>query len=316
MPLTLRPTGRTCCLPCTRRPQVARTAFTSAMSPRQTTLLFYGESVHGAVLLSLRSLLRRRNPCEKRVAFVGTTYAMFVLGTTQMVLSLCTIGVSVRMVQALVEQDAVDALVRLWRVYFSIDVAQNIVFVANNYIAATSSGDPDERSLLHPHCAYCLHYIERRAPFFMNVATNALLVWLTAGRIWWVERRARGLLGDGTPRPARYATAIAMILKSGSIYCFCLILQVVAQSLVPSNASMIFFGLSTGFGQQGVNIAPALIVVRVGGGGSGHEPHDDLRRRITSQIVFHQNTPLSILSSRNSRPDIEAKRSNLEAEIF
>ncbi|KAJ7888382.1 hypothetical protein B0H14DRAFT_2693800 [Mycena olivaceomarginata] len=280
MPLTLRPTGRTCCLPCTR-----------PMSPRQTTLLFYGLYMV-LFILSLRSLLRRRNPCEKRVAFVGTTYAMFVLGTTQMVLSLYTIGVSVRMMQALVEQDGVDALVRLWRVYFSIDVAQNIVFVVNNYIAATSSGDPDERSFLHPHCAYCLHYIERRAPFFMNVATNALLVWLTAGRIWWVERRARGLLGAGTPRPARYATAIVMMY------------------------SMIFLGLSTRFGQQVVNIAPALIIVCVGGDGSEHEHHDDPRRRITSQIVFHQNTPLSILSSRNSRPDIEAKHSNLEVEIF
>jgi hypothetical protein len=56
---------------------------------------------------------------------------MFVLGTTQLVLSLCTTGFSVRMVQALVEQDAVDALVRL---YFSIDVAQNIVFVVNKSV--------------------------------------------------------------------------------------------------------------------------------------------------------------------------------------
>jgi hypothetical protein len=93
---------------------------------------------------------------------------MFVLGTTQMILSLCTTAVSVRMVQALVEQDAVDALVRLWRVYFSIGVAQNIVFVVNKavYLSYKSYVKTDNADVSYVSCVTDLLFVESgRADF-------------------------------------------------------------------------------------------------------------------------------------------------------
>ncbi|KAF7332896.1 hypothetical protein MVEN_02395000 [Mycena venus] len=287
-----------------------------ALYATSTTLLLYGLYVM-LFTLSVR-ILRRRNPGEKQALLVAT-YTMLLLGTLQTILWLFTTGISVRMTQVLVEQDAMDSLSRLWRLYFTLDVAQNIVFVTNScvtdmlflyrcYIIWGS------RWKIIATPALCIlstvvlgviatvsydsvtqvHYIDRRVPFIMNVATNVLLVCLTAGRIWWMKHEARVLLG--TESPARYATAIAMILESGSIYCLCLIFQVVAQSLVPSNASNIFLGVATGLGQQVVNIAPTLIVVRVGLGDP--VPNTGV---ISSKLVF-KSTPLDILTSTRS-PD-------------
>ncbi|KAJ7829117.1 hypothetical protein B0H13DRAFT_2289806 [Mycena leptocephala] len=281
-----------------------------ALYATSTTLLLYGLYVL-LFILSLRILLRR-NPGEKQVLVV-TSLTMLLLGTSQTILWVFTAGISVRMTQVLVEQDAVNSLSRLWRLYFTLDVAQNIVFVTNNcvtdmlflyrcYIIWGSRW----KVIATP--AVCIlstvvlgvvatvsydsvtqvHYIDRRVPFIMNVATNVLLVCLTAGRIWWIKREAQILLGAKSP--ARYAIVIAMILESGSIYCLCLILQVVAQSLVPSNASNIFLGVTTGLGQQVVNIAPTLIVVRVGMG-------DQVQNtQVISELVF-RSIPLDILTS-------------------
>ncbi|KAF8185306.1 hypothetical protein K438DRAFT_1054161 [Mycena galopus ATCC 62051] len=300
-----------------------------------TTLLFYG--LYIALFLTSLRILRRRDRREKGT-FVGATYTMFVLGTAETILCLCTTGISVRIAQELVEQASVDALSRLWQIYFRLDVAQNIVFVLNNCVAdmvflyrcyiiwgsrwgiittpalcilstvvlgaiATVSYD----SLTQ------VHYIDRRVPFIMNVATNMLLVCLTAGRIWWIKREAQSLLG--TSSPARYAAVVPMILESGSIYCLCLVLQVIAQSLRPFNASSIFLGVSTGLTQQVVNIAPTLLVVR-----AGLDPDRNRNTRsrvdvVASGMVF-RSTPMDTLSSPlptgDSLPGIEVKRTSLE----
>jgi hypothetical protein len=93
-------------------------------------------------ILSLRILLRR-NPGEKQVLVV-TSLTMLLLGTSQTILWVFTTGISVRMTQVLVEQDAVDSLSRLWRLYFTLDVAQNIVFVTNKSISFSRPKDNAE----------------------------------------------------------------------------------------------------------------------------------------------------------------------------
>ncbi|KAJ7104976.1 hypothetical protein C8R44DRAFT_807365 [Mycena epipterygia] len=285
-----------------------------ALYATSTTFLTYGIFV--VIFIVATSVLRRRKTGGKQ-ALLATTWAMFALGTSQTIIWLFTTAISIRLTQVLVEQgsDSDLSLSHLWRVYFALDVAQNIVFVINNgvtdmlflYRCYIIWGSRWKVVVLPALCILATvvlgfvatvsydsltqrHYIDRRLPFIMGVVTNVFLVCLTAGRIWWVRRESRLLRGTVSREP--YHTVIAMILESGSIYCLCMILQVIAQSLAPSNASNIFLGISTGFGQQVVNIAPTLIVVRVGLGDSVENT-----RAVVSNLVF-QSTPLNVLGSR------------------
>ncbi|KAJ7787678.1 hypothetical protein B0H14DRAFT_3892934 [Mycena olivaceomarginata] len=109
------------------------------------------------------------------------------------------------------------------------------------------------------------YFIDDRVAFEMALVTNIVLMILTAGRIWWIRRDARIVLGSAHVR--KYDTVIAIMcvassltqyigfkadirLESGAIYC----------------ASII-------------NIAPMLIVVRVGLQGRNVEDSITQRRR-------------------------------------
>ncbi|KAJ7310983.1 hypothetical protein DFH08DRAFT_1087972 [Mycena albidolilacea] len=209
-----------------------------ALYTTSTTLLLYGLYVP-LFTWSVR-ILRRRNPGEK-TALLVTTYIMLLLGTLQTILWLCTAGISVRMTQVLVEKDAVDSLSRLWRLYFTLDIAQNIVFVTNN-------------------CVTDMLFLYR-----------CYIIW---GSRWKV-----------TATPA-----------------LCIL------STVKSN---IFLGVTVGLGQQVVNIAPTLIIVRVGLG----DPVPNTRV-ISSKLVF-QSTPLDILTSTrppDSSQGIDVRATN--SQVF
>ncbi|KAJ6617110.1 hypothetical protein B0H10DRAFT_1338878 [Mycena sp. CBHHK59/15] len=49
-----------------------------------------------------------------------------------------------------------------------------------------------------------------------SVLTNILLMGLAAGRIWWICRGARAIMGPAVVK--RYRTVVAMILESGALY--------------------------------------------------------------------------------------------------
>ncbi|KAK7038418.1 hypothetical protein R3P38DRAFT_3475353 [Favolaschia claudopus] len=85
-----------------------------------------------------------------------------------------------------------------------------------------------------------------------------------SGRIWWVTRTQRAALGREFT--SRYDTAIAIILESGAIYCFGIILQVIALSVQDSFPTAVY--LTHGAIGQVINIVPTLIIVRVGMGHS------------------------------------------------
>ncbi|KAF7367801.1 hypothetical protein MSAN_00844300 [Mycena sanguinolenta] len=300
-----------------------------------TTLLLYG--IYALLfILSLRTA-RRPNASEKRI-FIVTTYTMFLLATAQMILWFCTTGISVRIVQDLIQQNTVESSLRLWRIYFQFDVAQNIVFVINNcatdllflYRCYIIWGSRWRVITLPALCILVtvvlgivvtvsydsmtqVHYIDRRAPFIMNVVTNAILVCLTAGRVWWMQREIRILIGAASP--PRYAAVVSMILESGSIYWLCLILQVVAQSLAPSSASSIFLGLSTGLTQQVVNIAPTLLVVRAKWG--DHDRDQTTKSRVFTPGLVFRTSSLEVgtsLRPTESASGIEMKRTS--SEVF
>jgi len=94
-----------------------------------------------------------------------------------------------------------------------------------------------------------------------SVMTNVLLMALTAGRIWWIARGARAIMGPAVVK--QYRTVIAMILESGALYCTPGLLYLIVLAIRPSATQVIFAALA-----QVVGIAPTIIVVRVGLGDS------------------------------------------------
>ncbi|KAJ7142723.1 hypothetical protein C8R44DRAFT_761012 [Mycena epipterygia] len=101
--------------------------------------------------------------------------------------------------------------------------------------------------------------------FISSVATSLfttfILMGLTVGRIWWLAREARHVMGRKVAD--RYYTACAMILESGALYCLggIVFLVVGLTSANTVTSSLIFPGAVLA---QLVGIAPTIIAVRVG----------------------------------------------------
>ncbi|KAJ7120252.1 hypothetical protein C8R44DRAFT_787846 [Mycena epipterygia] len=106
-------------------------------------------------------------------------------------------------------------------------------------------------------------YINWLFPLAMvfSVMTNVLLMALTAGRIWWIARGARAIMGPEVVK--RYRTVIAMILESGALYCTPGFIYIIFAAVAPDSTVVIMAVLA-----QIVGIAPTVIVVRVGLGDS------------------------------------------------
>ncbi|KAI3611890.1 hypothetical protein WG66_016153 [Moniliophthora roreri] len=93
-------------------------------------------------------------------------------------------------------------------------------------------------------------------------AVNGLITLMTAGRIWWITRQARRLLGRGVQE--KYVSIVVIILESGMIYPVLLIIGLIIthttdptkQGLVPVD----FFPLVS----LAAGIAPTIIIVRAG----------------------------------------------------
>ncbi|KAJ7604716.1 hypothetical protein DFH06DRAFT_1310384 [Mycena polygramma] len=104
-------------------------------------------------------------------------------------------------------------------------------------------------------------YIDRRTPFVTGLATNVVLVGLTAGRIWWIRRDASVL---GAAHVKRYNTVIIIILESGAMYLVGNLLWLISSLVLPRNSpSLIFFVVQFSIPQM-MNIIPMLTIVRVG----------------------------------------------------
>ncbi|KAF8908164.1 hypothetical protein CPB84DRAFT_1767465 [Gymnopilus junonius] len=101
-----------------------------------------------------------------------------------------------------------------------------------------------------------------------------LITALMAGRIYWIARKARSILGPGLS--SKYTTMIAIIVESGVIYSVYFILDVVAQNLI----------LDAGLAQI-VGMVPTLIIVQVGLGRDAHDVDHD-----TAATTTHRTTRL------------------------
>ncbi|KAJ7870431.1 hypothetical protein B0H13DRAFT_2350390 [Mycena leptocephala] len=104
-----------------------------------------------------------------------------------------------------------------------------------------------------------------RLAFGMTILTNLMLMALTAGRIWWIRRDVVAVIEPSVTRT--YDTVIAMILESGAIYCVSIILYLALASLNKLVSSPVISVFRAAVPQI-MNIAPILIIARVGSGRS------------------------------------------------
>ncbi|KAF8192255.1 hypothetical protein K438DRAFT_1935106 [Mycena galopus ATCC 62051] len=133
--------------------------------------------------------------------------------------------------------------------------------------------------------------IDNRIVFIVVLLTNVLLMILTAGRIWWIRRDAAIVLSSAHVQ--KYDTAIAIILESGAIYCLSIILFLVFDSLSENSTASEEIFLSAL--PQIMNIAPTLIIVRVG-----------LGRSVEYAKTGHHQQPLPLTRARIPVDDRES----------
>ncbi|KAJ7167957.1 hypothetical protein C8R46DRAFT_1270602 [Mycena filopes] len=219
---------------------------------------------------------------------------MGVLATVQFSLHLVSSSLALKLL-AIVITDSTQHLdpshpAALEQLYWALVLTQDLVLVTNTvitdgllvYRCYLVLGRPSKIYIIAPMLVMCgtlatgyvtsydqdysrgPAHIDPRIVFTLNLLTNFVLMTLTAGRIWWVTRKQREVLGHDLESTSQYNAAIAIILESGAIYCCGLIFQVVSLSIQDSHPTAVY--LSHGTISQLVNIAPTLIVVRVGMG--------------------------------------------------
>ncbi|KAF8134193.1 hypothetical protein K438DRAFT_1883420 [Mycena galopus ATCC 62051] len=247
------------------------------------------------------------------------TWAMAVLGTTQMVLYLATSAIFLRLIKlGGTSSDVISSLSasQLGARLDSLSLTQNVVFTINNLVSD---------SLLFYRCYMiwgCRWKIvvapgflilstfivgcvtttflpftqkSQQAPYILAAVTNLVLVLLTAGRIWWIRRYARRI-ETGNELTSRYSRAIAMIVESGAIYGAFAILLIVTYPLTTP------FAVLQAILRQLINIVPTFIIVRVG---LGHHTQPDPPLAIyesrTATLAIHSTLDLSLIR-RPSKP--------------
>ncbi|KAJ3983179.1 hypothetical protein F5890DRAFT_1566719 [Lentinula detonsa] len=98
---------------------------------------------------------------------------------------------------------------------------------------------------------------------FITLVENLYLTAVTAGRIWYINRESKIMLGSKVH--SRYQVIMASILESGSLYCLVLIVTALTLAL-PRHAfsQVLMFNVMLNIQIQIVGIAQSLLIVRVG----------------------------------------------------
>ncbi|KAJ7466475.1 hypothetical protein FB451DRAFT_413340 [Mycena latifolia] len=96
----------------------------------------------------------------------------------------------------------------------------------------------------------------------LSLVTTVVLIGLTVGRIWWLARAAREVIGPKVAK--RYHTACAMILESGAIYGVGGVGYLILGFVFMNSTANYDITTSGAILGQLVGIAPTIIAVRVG----------------------------------------------------
>ncbi|KAF7326487.1 hypothetical protein MVEN_02612200 [Mycena venus] len=255
-----------------------------AISLTCTSLVLYGLYIV-LFFFAIRALMQRDLP--RRRALLITTSVMFFLGTCGAVGPVVMTSVTVRIVNGVVQRSSdLPRLVEILNILQLLDVVRSsmnnvvtdLLFLYRCYIIWGSK----RKVLILPalcilatvvlNVLVCLknpqgaYLIDTKAPFIMTLGTNLLLMFLTAGRIWYKGREVHTILGPAFRK--KYNSALALILESDALYCFSLVVWVASLTTLNSTGEFaaVFAGVTGGLVIQIVNIAPTLILVRVGMG--------------------------------------------------
>ncbi|KAJ7242732.1 hypothetical protein C8J57DRAFT_1367440 [Mycena rebaudengoi] len=138
-----------------------------------------------------------------------------------------------------------------------------------------------------------LDHDDYRLAFGMIILTNLTLMALTAGRIWWIRRDVVTVLEPSVMRT--YDTVIAIII----------ILYLIAAVRLNKQDSLPAISVFRAAIPQNLNIAPILIIVRVG---SGLSVYDETREHSSQSIGTYTHSrglapSVSIVIHGARRPD-------------
>ncbi|TFK60942.1 hypothetical protein BDN72DRAFT_490310 [Pluteus cervinus] len=134
------------------------------------------------------------------------------------------------------------------------------------------------------------------------VYTNVYLTAMTAGRIWWVVRKARESIHARQVK--RYRLIIMAIIESGAIYSGCIL-----ATLVATGSYALF--ITSIYGKI-VCIMPALIVVQLGLGRAFNISPRSTRLSTLSTSMAQPSTRMSTMLDTLSGPVVMATRTNEE----
>ncbi|KAJ6528929.1 hypothetical protein B0H19DRAFT_1242950 [Mycena capillaripes] len=201
------------------------------------------------VLMSNTLSIACRNPPRRR-ALLAVTSVMFFLGTCDAVATVALIGITMRLFKEVVQESSdplhllrvlnVLRLTEIVRTTLNI-VVTDLLFVLHLLPFMIFTLSINECSQLHR----CYIIWDSRKKVLILPALCILAT--VGGRIWYRGRGMHTILGPNFGKT--YNSALALILESGAIYCFCAILLVASQTTQTAGE---------------FNIAPTLILVRIG----------------------------------------------------
>ncbi|KAJ7271729.1 hypothetical protein C8J57DRAFT_1319556 [Mycena rebaudengoi] len=175
------------------------------------------------------------------------------------------------------ELSTYDALVKTQRIVFCIDnFVAELVFLYRCYVIwngrLTVLILPGLLILTTLGAACVVSFtqiIPPIVPLVLSMASNTVLILLTAGRIWWMQREASYLDTEKVSFKTRYTLAIAIIVESGALYILLAFVTIFVTATYEMEYTLA--AITQGVAQQAVNLIPALTIVRVGLGRSVHE---------------------------------------------
>ncbi|KAJ7152565.1 hypothetical protein C8R46DRAFT_1303109, partial [Mycena filopes] len=138
----------------------------------------------------------------------------------------------------------------------------------------------------------------QRIPYILAAVTNLVLVALTAGRIFWIRRDAVYVCADNSVLN-HYNTVIAMILESSALHGILTTGKAITYSLAHNYPAGISFWAIQAISVHFINIAPALIIVRIG---LGHDIQDTIESRTHRTIKWSTTRRTSIHYLGRSNP--------------
>ncbi|KAJ7771252.1 hypothetical protein B0H14DRAFT_2966540 [Mycena olivaceomarginata] len=273
-----------------------------------TQLLLFGILL---VLLFNTTYLLHTPVCASRGWLVAATCAMGLFAALHLALQIAGTGDAARALSMLnrgavlkivndslvVANNTVTDGIFIYRCYViwgrdvKVVIVPALLLVAGTVIGSLGTPPPNQVGRLGDY---------RLVFGMLNLTTNLMLMALTAGRIWWIRRDVASVLEPSATRT--YDTVLAMILESGAINCISIILFLTVARLNKHN-SLAAISVFRAVIPQIMNIAPILILARVGSGRSVGDKTISSGALDSSRWRFDQQQSVVMRPANSSQPE-------------